>query len=100
MVDTHTKGIKLEPTNITITTRGTSNILKDQVFCEEGLPQKVYSNHRLQFISRFMKELYCSLGIEANLSTAYHLQTDGQTERINQEVERYLQTFVNEEQDN
>jgi hypothetical protein len=42
-----------------------------------------------------MKELCNTLGIEQNLSTAYHPQTDGQTERINQEVEAYLRAFIN-----
>jgi hypothetical protein len=37
-----------------------------------------------------MKGLYQNLGIEANPSTAYHPQTDGQTERVNQELEEYL----------
>ena len=45
-----------------------------------------------------MKELLGLLGIKAALSTAYHLQTDDQTERLNQEVEQYLQHFVNERQ--
>jgi hypothetical protein len=42
-----------------------------------------------------MKELCNALGIERNLSMAYHPQTDGQTERINQEIETYLQSFIN-----
>lgn len=45
-----------------------------------------------------MKELYKLLGIEGNPSTAYHPQTDGQTERVNQEVEIYLRAFVNHHQ--
>ena len=52
-----------------------------------------------QFIAAFMKELYQLLGIEAATSTAYHLQTDGQTERVNQELEQYLWLFVRERQD-
>src|SRR5882757_4498563 len=42
-----------------------------------------------------MKELNKMLGIETKLSTAYHPQTDGQTERMNQELEQYLRMFVN-----
>jgi transposase InsO family protein len=74
-------------------------VLKNHVFHEEGLPVKVISDRGPQFVSRFMKELYSLLGIEGNLSTAYHLQTDGQTERINQEVEKFLRMFTNFQQD-
>ena len=42
-----------------------------------------------------MKELYRLLGIEGTPSTAYHPQTNGQTEQINQEIEQYLRLFVN-----
>ena len=47
-----------------------------------------------------MKELYWLLGIELASSTAYHPQTDGQTEQVNQELEQFIQLFVNECQDN
>ncbi len=46
-----------------------------------------------------MKELYRVLKIKANASTAYHPQTDGQTERVNQEVREFLTMFVNHQQD-
>ena len=46
------------------------------------IPNMVISNHGPQFVSRFMKELNKILGIDTKLSTAYHPQTDGQTERI------------------
>ena len=46
-----------------------------------------------------MKELYRLLGIELASSVAYHPQTDGQTERVNQELEKYLRIFVGERQD-
>ena len=39
------------------------------------------------------------LGINTKLSTAFHLQTDGQTERINQELEQYLQMFIDHQQE-
>ncbi|KAL5525002.1 hypothetical protein ACEPAF_8871 [Sanghuangporus sanghuang] len=45
-----------------------------------------------------MRELYKLLHIEGNPSTAYHPQTDGQTERVNQELEQYLRLYVNHRQ--
>jgi transposase InsO family protein len=60
--------------------------------------KKVISDRGSQFVSGFMKGLYQNLRIEANPSTAYHLQTDGQTERVNQELEEYLRIYVNEQQ--
>jgi len=47
-----------------------------------------------------MKELNRMLGIEMRLSTVFHSQTDGQTERINQEFEQYLWFFVEHRQKN
>ncbi|SJL06861.1 uncharacterized protein ARMOST_10203 [Armillaria ostoyae] len=58
----------------------------------------VISNQGPQFVSKFMKELYRILDIKQNVSTAFHPQTDGQTERINQEVEKYLWIFINHQQ--
>jgi len=46
------------------------------------------------------KELNKMLGIETKLSMAYHLQTDRQTERTNQELEQYLRIYINHRQNN
>ena len=46
------------------------------------------------------RELYCLLGIKLQASTAYHPQSDGQTERVNQELEQYLWIFCSKQQDN
>jgi len=51
-------------------------------------------------VSRFMKELYGQLGIEKNPLTAYHPQTDSQTEQVNQELEQYLRLYYNYRQNN
>ena len=61
---------------------------------------KVISNHRPQFASKFLQEVFIRLGITSALSTAYHPQTDGQTERVNQELEQYLRAFVDHHQSN
>jgi hypothetical protein len=94
-MDPYSKEAKFQATMNWIARLDIAQILRDQ-----GLPLKVYSDQGLQFISAFMKELYRILGVEGNPSTPYRLQTDGQTERLNQELERYLQTYVNFQQDN
>ena len=50
----------------------------------------ILSNRGPQFASKFMEELTRVLGTKRKLSTAYHPQTDGQTERINQEIGMFL----------
>jgi len=70
-----------------ISSRGVAQKLWEQVFKDVGLPKKVISDRGPQFVSNFMKELCLQLGIEQNPSTAYHPQTDEQTERVNQELE-------------
>ena len=74
-------------------------VYRDRVFSEHGLPKKVISDRGPQFISKFMKPLYEMLGIKGNPSTAYHPQTNGQTERVNQSVKEFLTMFVNDKQD-
>jgi len=50
-------------------------------------------------VAGIIKELNNLLGIQTKLSTAYHPQTDGQTERVNQELEQYLRVFINHRQE-
>jgi transposase InsO family protein len=95
IINMRMKGVKLEPTNITISAMGATIIVRDWVYWEEGLPSKIYSNRGLQFISKFMKELYGLLSIKGNLSMAYCPQTDGQMEQTNHEVKKYLWMFIN-----
>jgi hypothetical protein len=59
----------------------------------------VVSDRGPQFVAEFTRELYKLLGIKLATSTTYHPQTDGQTERVNQEMEQFLRIFVNERQD-
>ena len=98
IVDRFSKKAYFLPCNTTITSQGVANLYKEHVFREHGLPRKVISDRGSQFVSNFMKSLYELLGIEANPLTAYHPQTDGQTECMNQELEEYLRIYVNEKQ--
>ncbi|SJL13786.1 uncharacterized protein ARMOST_17234 [Armillaria ostoyae] len=95
VVDRFSKAIILVPCNIELSAEGWARILRDHVYARHGMPQVVISDRGPQFVSAFMKELYRMLDITQNASTAFHPQTDGQTERVNQEVEKYLRIFIN-----
>lgn len=69
------------------------------VFRLHGLPDSIISDRGPQFVSKMWKALCQRLRIKANLSTAYHPETDGQTERANQDVKRGFRTYCNHMQD-
>ena len=100
VADSLSKHAHFIPTHTTVTSLGTARLFLHNVWRHHGLPERSLSDHGPQFISEFMCELYRLLGIQGVYSTAYHPQTDGQTERINQELEQFLRLFVNERQDN
>jgi len=77
---------------------GLARIFWDNVWKLHGLPESVVSDRGLQFAVELTKELNRMLGIKTKLSTAFHPQTDGQTERMNQEVEQYLRFFIEHRQ--
>ena len=91
--------IHIIPTTDQVTSEGTAKLYRDYVWKLHGLPIKIVCDRGPQFVSKFMKELNSLLGIQTSSSTAYYPQTDGQTERINQEVEQYLRLFINHRQD-
>src|SRR5882724_10914037 len=78
---------------------GVARLFRDHIWKLHGLPEEVISDQGTQFVSSFMHNLSQLLGIKVAASTTYHPQTDGQTERFNQEVEQFLQLFLNQHQD-
>jgi len=85
------------------TTEGTSaerlmRLFWDNVWKLHGLPESVVSDRGPQFAVELTKELNRMQEIKTKLSTAFHSQTDGQTERMNQEVEQYLRFFIKHRQ--
>jgi len=99
VVDSVSKQAHFILMHTTVTAEGVARLFLHQVWKLHGLSKCVVSDCRPQFITRFTKELYRLLGIKLAFSTAWHLQTDGQTERVNQELDQYLRLFVNEQQD-
>jgi hypothetical protein len=99
VVDFATKRGHFTPTHTTCSAEGAAWIYVREVWKHHGLPHTVVSDRGPQFVADFTRELYRLLRIELAPSTAYHPQTDGQTERVNQELEQFLRLFVNERQD-
>ena len=84
------KGVILTPCNTTIDAKGVAELFFKHVFLHFGLHDALISNRGPQFASAFAMELARILGYDLKLSTAYHPQMDGETERVNQEIETYL----------
>jgi hypothetical protein len=99
-MDHFSKAIVLTPCRKTITAEQTSQLYLDNVWQRTGLPQHVISDRGPQFASKVMRETWSKLKVEQALSTAFHPQTDGETEHVNQEVEQFLRVFCNYQQDN
>ena len=77
---------------------GLARLFQNNVWKLHGLPESVVSDRGPQFAAELTKELNRMLGIQTKLSTAFHPQIDGQTERMNQELEQYLRFFVEHRQ--
>ena len=87
------KGVILIPTTKTVTAEETGQLLLDNLYKRFGLPDKMISDRGPQFAARSFQELLKLLGIKSALTTAYHPQSDGTTERVNQEIEAYLAIY-------
>jgi len=98
VVDSVSKRVHFVPTHIMVTAEGVARLFLHHVWKLHGLPKCVVSNRGPQFIASFTKELYRLLGIQLSSSIAWYSQTDGQTERVNQELNQFLHLFVNEQQ--
>lgn len=99
VVDRMSKMAEFFPCQTSITSKQAANIFLKEIFSCHGLPDDIISDCGTQFFSSFMKNLFKSLGIKSNLSSSYHPQSDGQTERVNQVLEQYLRCYISENQD-
>jgi len=81
-----------------ILAEGLARLFRNNMWKLHGLLESVISDRGPQFAAELMKELNRMLGIETRLLTAFYPQMDGQTEQMNQELEQYLQFFVEHRQ--
>ena len=84
----------------TVTAEDMAGMYVSSVYRYFGPPESIVSDRGPQFISQFWKEFCRILGIKLKLSTAFHPQTDGQTEIMNQYLDQRLRPYVNYYQDN
>ena len=87
------KGIILELCN-SMDAETVAEIFIRRFYRQHGLPAAIISDRGIQFVSILWKRICKILGIERKLSTAYHPQTDGATERMNQTVETFLRIYI------
>jgi hypothetical protein len=80
-------------------TEATASILIEHVWKLHGLPTSIVSDRGPQFISRVWKALCTRLKVSVELTSAYHPETDGQSENANAAMERYLRAYVSYQQD-
>jgi transposase InsO family protein len=94
VIDSLTKRAHFILMHTTLNAKGTTLLFLKEVWKHHGTPRVIVSDRGPQFIAAFTCELYKLLGIKLATSTAYHPQTDGQTERVNQVLEGYLRIFT------
>ena len=88
------KAAKFIPCNKTIDGTGVALEYLKHLVPWFGLPKRIISDRDPRFTSAFAKEMCKALGIQQNLSTAFHPRTDGQTERMNAWIEQYLRPWT------
>jgi len=92
--DRMTKMAYFVPTTEKTLVEGVARLFWNNIWKLHGLPESIITDRGAQFTAGIMKELNQMLGIDTKLSTAYYPQTDGQTERMNQDLEQYLRMFI------
>ena len=83
------------PCTQNITAEQLARLLEARIFSVHGMPKSIFSDRGPQFMNAWISDLYKRLGTKQCPSTAYHQETDGQTERVNRVLTEMLRHFVN-----
>jgi hypothetical protein len=93
-VDKLTKLVHFVACKEKVSAKEFAELYVDHVFRLHGLSREFITDRNSRFVSAFWQEVTVLLGTRTVMSSSFHLQTDGQTERVNQTLETYLQHFV------
>ncbi|KAL0195693.1 hypothetical protein M9458_009265, partial [Cirrhinus mrigala] len=99
VVDRFSKGCRLIPLPKLPTAMETAEALCEAVFRYYGLPKDIVSDRGPQFTSRLWRSFFKLLGVDISLSSGYHPQSNGQAERLNQELIRFLRSYCRDHQE-
>ena len=94
-----TKAAFFLPTNKTASSAEIAKLYHDVVYPNYGIPDAVISDRGPQFVSSFTRDLYSKSGIKLKATTAYRPQSNGEAERVNQEIGTYLRMYCAEKPD-
>jgi transposase InsO family protein len=100
IVDHFLKWSLFIPVSSMINAAELADLFYNKVELRFGPPNGIISDHGLIFTSKFWSKLCYLSYIKLRLSTAFHPQTNGQTEQVNQTLEHYLRCFIDEQQTN
>ena len=95
VVDRLSKMAHFLPCKQTITAEQLARLLEARIFSLHGMPKSIVSDRGPQFMNAWISALYKRLGTKQSPSTAYHPESDGQTERVNRVLSEMLRHFVN-----
>ena len=98
VVDRLSKIAHFIPVQETISAPKLAKVFEKEVVRLHGVPRSIVTDRDPKFISEFWAKFTAKLGIKRCLSTAYHPQTDKQTERTNQTIERLLRIYLQADQ--
>ena len=99
VVDQLTKMVHFIPTTEKTMAEELAKLFRDNMWKLHSLPESIISDRGPQFAAGIMRELNRILGIESKLSIAFYPQTNGQMEKVNQELEQYLRMFIDHRQE-
>ncbi|KAI2644234.1 Transposon Tf2-6 polyprotein [Labeo rohita] len=99
VIDRFSKGCRLIPLPKLPTALETAEAFCNTVFCFYGLPEDIVSDRGPQFTSRLWSSFFRHLGVNVSLTSGYHPEANGQAERLNQELTRFLRSYCHDHQE-